>query len=290
MNKAFFRIPLVFVLLSLSFRSFSADGYARSSTDTLIKNGFLLELSPFPVELRQQRAGMIGFSGKLNYRWNKWQFAGEFRRAYGDPNDLPYFFAYSGNEFEGVPLTAAEISITYFFLSVKQQEKMRNLGVRGGFIKEHSAWSDLQINADEVNGDQSFNTTTDKSSVKVLELSTGIQFTAAKVRRKQSAKIVVRDFYLDYLYNLQTSMSNIFYRSSAPVQIPGDDIKEYRLTPAEPWHKGGIRLGVNTRYTGRILDPGYGIELNSVPGNKSFGDNIGFNLKFTLSLHKPQPR
>lgn len=290
MNKAFFRIPAICILSLLSFRSFAADGNAHSSTDTLIKNGFLLELSPFAVELRQQRAGMIGFSGKLNYRWNKWLFAGEYRRAYGNPNNLPYFFAYSGNEFEGVPLTAAEFSVTYFFLSVTHQEKMRNLGIRGGFIKERSSWSDLHIHADEVNGDQSFSTTTDISSVKVLELFTGIQFTAAKVRRKQSAQMVVRNFYLDYLYNLQTDMYNIFTRSGAPVQIPGDDIKEYKLTPAEPWHNGGIRLGIHTRCTGRILDPGYGIELNNVPGNKSFGNNIGFNLKFTLSVHKPQPR
>ncbi len=290
MNKSIFSLLVVFSLSSLSFLSFASGKNTCLSADTLIKNGFLLELSPFAVELRQQRAGMIGLSGKLNYRWNKWQFAGEYRRAYGKPNDLPIYFAYSGNEFEGVPLTAAEISATYFFLSGKREGKLKNLGVRGGLIKEHSSWNDFNVHADEVNGDQSFSSTIDISSVKVLELFTGIQFTTAKVRRKQSAKTVVRDFYLDYLHNLQTSMSNIFYGSSAPVQIPGEQIREYKLTPAEPWHNGGIRLGIHTRYTGRVLDLGYGIELNNVPGNKSFSDNIGFNLKFTLSLHKPQSR
>lgn len=76
MNKSIFSLLVVFSLSCLSFLSFASGKNTCSSADTLIKNGFLLELSPFAAELRQQRAGMIGFIGKLNYRWNKWQFAG----------------------------------------------------------------------------------------------------------------------------------------------------------------------------------------------------------------------
>jgi hypothetical protein len=67
---------------------------------------------------------------------------------------------------------------------------------------------------------------------------------------------------------------------------PGTGVVAYHIDEAPLVKKPGVRIGVFSTNTGRLINFGYGIELGKMPGLETYASDFYINVRICFNLFK----